>query len=142
MKTTRHEALFILGHKFGELSREIELVIETAEREEKRERHQIKVIRIYDSLRYIHDELKQLGVSEEIQRDLSLYLNTLAKNYSEIRNRIVEEEKQETETEMIVSKLKRRFQRKNLDLKPNEVADLSVKLKIWKDKMILELLKS
>ena len=31
MKINQHEVLFILGHKLGELTREIELVIETAQ---------------------------------------------------------------------------------------------------------------
>ena len=75
MKINNHEVLFILGHKLGELTREIELVIETVQHTQKRERHQIKVIRVYDSLRYILDELTLLDVSEEIQKEFSSYMN-------------------------------------------------------------------
>lgn len=141
MKIIHHE-VFILGHKFGELSREIEIVIETAEREQKSERHQIKVLRVYESLRYTLDELIQLGISDEIQKDIAVYMNNLAKSYSEIKNKIEEEEDQEFESEMIVSKLKRKLRRKNRDLKLVEVKEFYQKLKIWKDRITIELSRS
>ena len=134
-----NEILFILGHKLGELTREIELVIETAERQEKSERHQIKVIRVYDSLKYLTDELALLGISDELQKDITVYMNILAKNYSEIKNRISEENIQEFETEMIVSKIKRRMRRKNRNLKLELVKELHQKGKIWKDRITIEL---
>ncbi len=141
MIRNRHE-VFILGHKLGELSREIELVIETAEREQKSERHQIKVLRVYESLRYILDELIQLGISDEIQKDITVYMNNLAKLYSEIKNKIEEEEDQGFEDEMIVSKLKRKLRRKNKDLKLEEVKEFHQKIKIWKDRITVELSRS
>jgi len=134
-----NEILFILGHKLGELSREIELVIETAERQDKREKHQIKVTRVYESLKYLIDELALLGISDEIQKDITVYMNLLAKNYSEIKNRISEENIQEFESEMIVSKIKRRMRRKNRNLKLEEVKELHQKIKIWKDRITIEL---
>ncbi|MFX1283134.1 MAG: hypothetical protein ACFFB5_05740 [Promethearchaeota archaeon] len=139
MRIINNELLFILGHKLGELAREIELVTETAQRTEKRERHQIKVIRVYDSLRYILDELTLLEVSEEIQKDISLYINQLAKNYSEIKRKIEESQDQDSEKEMIVTRLKRKMSRKNRDLKLDEVRNLGMKLKIWKDRITIEL---
>ncbi|MFX0124737.1 MAG: hypothetical protein ACFFAE_13995 [Candidatus Hodarchaeota archaeon] len=142
MKITNHEVLFILGHKLGELSREIELVIETAPRQQKSERHQIKVVRVYEALRYILNELEELEISDEIQKDFSFYMNNLAKNYSEIKNKIALEEDQDFKEEMIVSKLKRRIRRKNRDLKLEEVKEFHQKLKIWKDRITVELSKS
>lgn len=139
MKINQHEALFILGHKLGELSREIELVIETAQRTQKKQRHQIKVLRVYDSLRYVLNELTLLKVSEEILKDLASYLNMLAKNYSEIKRKTEEKQNQDFEKEMIVTKLKRKMSRKNRDLKLDEVKDLGMKLRIWKDRITLEL---
>lgn len=138
MKINHSEVLFILGYKLGELSREIELVIETAQRTQKKERHQIKVVRIYEALRYVVDEMIKLGASEEIQNDLTLYLSQLAKNYSEIKEKIESEQQQDVQTEMIVSKLKRKFARKNRDLKLDEAKELDMKLKIWKDRITLE----
>jgi CCR4-NOT transcriptional regulation complex NOT5 subunit len=140
MKTNHHE-VFIVGHKLGELSREIELVIETAEREERSGRHQIKVLRVYESLRYLLDELIKMGLSEDIQKDITVFINNLAKSYSEIKHKI-EEEDQEFEEEMIVSKLKKRFRRKNKDLKLEEVKEFHQKLKIWKDRITIELSKA
>ena len=139
LKMKSNEILFILGHKLGELSREIELVIETAERQDKREKHQIKVTRVYESLKYLIDELALLGISDEIQKDITVYMNLLAKNYSEIKNRISEENIQEFESEMIVSKIKRRMRRKNRNLKLEEVKELHQKIKIWKDRITIEL---
>lgn len=141
MKINHHE-VFIVGHKLGELSREIELVIETAEREEKGERHQIKVLRVYESLKYLLDELKKMGISDEIQKDITIFINTLAKSYSEIKIKIEEEENQEFEEEMIVSRLKRRLRRKNKDLKLDEVKEFHQKIKIWKDRITIELSKA
>ncbi|MHA2203786.1 MAG: hypothetical protein ACW991_08860 [Candidatus Hodarchaeales archaeon] len=138
MMISRHE-VFILGHKLGELSREIELVIETAEREVKSERHHIKVLRVYESLRYILDELTQLGISDEIQKNITVYMNNLGKSYSEIKFKIEEEEDQVFEDEMIVSKLKRKLRRKNRDLKLEEVKEFHQKIKIWKDRITIEL---
>ncbi|MFX1517288.1 MAG: hypothetical protein ACFFC6_13375 [Promethearchaeota archaeon] len=134
-----NEILFILGHKLGELSREIELVIETAERPEKSERHQIKVVRVYEALKYLVDELAILWISDEIQKDITVYMNILAKNYSEIKNRILEEDTQEFESEMIVSKIKRKMRRKNKNLKLEEVKELHQKAKMWKDRITIEL---
>ncbi|MFX1506858.1 MAG: hypothetical protein ACFFDC_12210 [Promethearchaeota archaeon] len=140
MKINHHE-VFILGHKLGELSRDIELVIETAEREERGEKHHIKVLRVYESLRYLLDELNKLEISDEIQKDITVFINNLAKSYSEIKYKI-EEEDQEFENEMIVSKLKRRLRRKNKDLKLEEVKEFHQKIKIWKDRITIELSKA
>ena len=142
MKINSHEVLFILGHKLGELSREIELVIETAQRPQKSERHQIKVVRVYEALKYILDELVELKISDEIQKDFTVYINNLAKNYSEIKNKIDKEEDREFENEMIVSKLKRKIRRKNRDLKLEEVKEFHQKLTIWKDRITIELSRS
>ncbi|MFW9904823.1 MAG: hypothetical protein ACFFFH_10865 [Candidatus Thorarchaeota archaeon] len=137
-----HPEVFIIGHKLGELSREIELVVETAEREERGGRHQIKVLRVYESLRYLLDELNKMGISEEIQKDITVFINNLAKFYSEIKYKIEEEENQEFEDEMIVTKLKRRLRRKNKDLKLEEVKEFHQKIKIWKDRLTVELSKA
>ncbi|MFX0211550.1 MAG: hypothetical protein ACFFDT_36570 [Candidatus Hodarchaeota archaeon] len=94
---------------------------------------------MYDSLRYILGELILLDVSEEIQKDISLYINQLAKNYSEIKRKTDEKKDQNSEKEMIVSKLKWKMSRKDRDLKLNEVRDLGMKLKIWKDRITIEL---
>ncbi|UCG04145.1 MAG: hypothetical protein JSW11_09190 [Candidatus Heimdallarchaeota archaeon] len=138
----QYEVLFILGHKLGELSREIELVVETAQRDEKSERLQIKVIRVYEILKYIHNELIQLEISNEIQKDIEAYMSTLAKNYSEIKDKIDREESQDFENEMIVSKIKRKMRRKNRDLKLETVKEFHEKLKIWKDRITIELSRS
>lgn len=135
MKINHPEVPFILGHKLGELSREIELVIETSQREDRREKHKIKVIRVYESMKYVHDELMQLGTSEEIQKDFTLYLKNLAKKYSEIKRKIDDEQGKVTKDEMIVSKFKRKISRKNRDLHLYEVKELDLKLKILKDKL-------
>ncbi|MFX0085629.1 MAG: hypothetical protein ACFFAU_08140 [Candidatus Hodarchaeota archaeon] len=136
------EIAFILGNKLGELTREVSYTIETANNRYRECRYQIKVDRVYESLKYITDELTRLGVEKSILSDISSYLTYLADNYGEIKRKIEGERKNlEKDNGMIVSKIKKKIQiqRKHQELKLEEIKDLGTKLEIWKDRITIGL---
>ena len=72
MKIT-HNA-FNIGYKLGSLSRHLEIVLETANAKNEKERYQIEVYRIHESLKYVLDELEDLNILEKVKYDLGSYL--------------------------------------------------------------------
>ncbi len=142
MTEMHNEIAFILGNKLGELIRSVELANETADSSYKECRIQIKVVHIYEGLKYIIVELARIGVDEVTLSDISSYLSLLGKNYSEIQRKIDGENVlSEEESGMFVSKIKKRIkiQKKNQLLKKEDLMELETKLKIWKDKIIIGL---
>ncbi|OLS22703.1 MAG: hypothetical protein HeimC3_29770 [Candidatus Heimdallarchaeota archaeon LC_3] len=137
MKIT-HNA-FNIGYRLGSLSRHLEIVIETANAKTSKEKYQIEVYRIYESLKYVLDELEDLNILEKVQYDLSSYLNQLTGlNSKETQN--------ELKRSMVLSKFKKKISdhklRTNRVLKPHEVSELDLKLKMWKDRITNEFVKS
>ncbi|MHA2296775.1 MAG: hypothetical protein ACXAEU_03140 [Candidatus Hodarchaeales archaeon] len=141
---TRLEVPFNLGFKLGSLSRQVEIVIETASKSSSNKRIKIKVYRVYDSLKYILDELMELGISEMVQKDLKSYLNQLAGGRidEELEQEQEEGEEQEDDETRVFGKIRKKFKdrRQNLsrDLKENKARELDVKLKLWKDRIAVD----
>ena len=137
-----NEIAFILGNKLGELIRGVELAKESVDSRYRECRIQIKVVQVYEILKYVVAELARIGVDEATLSDISSYLSYLGKNYGEIQRKIDGESAlQEEERGMIVSKLKKKIkiQKKNQLLKKEDLMELETKLKIWKDKIIIGL---
>lgn len=130
MKIT-HNA-FNIGYKLGSLSRHLEIVIETANSKSSKEKFQIEVYRIFECLKYVLDELEELNILDKVQNDLSSYLNQLTGLDSK-------EEQKEFKRSMVLSKVKKKITdhrlRSDRVLKPQEVAELNLKLKMWKDRI-------
>ncbi|MHA2305939.1 MAG: hypothetical protein ACXACU_11150 [Candidatus Hodarchaeales archaeon] len=142
MTETYNEVAFILGNKLGDLIRSVELANETAGSRYGECRIQIKVVHVYEGLKYIITELARIGVDEATLSDISSYLNHLGKNYGEIQRKIDDDNAlNEEESGMIISKLKKRIkiQKKNQLLKKEDLMETETKLKIWKDKIIIGL---
>ncbi|MFW9996262.1 MAG: hypothetical protein ACFFD4_29745, partial [Candidatus Odinarchaeota archaeon] len=127
------ETLFDIGYKVGALSRQVEMVIEASSKRSS-ERLHIMVYRVYENLKYILNELKELGISEKVQEDLLIYLSQLT------GGKIIENSEQDEEesTTMVIGTIKRKIkdrkQNLNRKLKIDEVRELDLKLKLWKDK--------
>ena len=142
MTEMHNEVAFILGNKLGELIRNVELANETVESRYGECKIPIKVVHVYEGLKYIITELAGIGVDEATLSDISTYLSHLGKNYSEIQRKIDGENVlSEEESGMIISKIKKRIkiQKKNQLLKKEDLMELETKLKIWKDKIIIGL---
>ncbi|MFW9929709.1 MAG: hypothetical protein ACFFD1_09980 [Candidatus Thorarchaeota archaeon] len=129
---------FNLGYRLGSLSRNLEIVIETANAKTAKERYQIEAYRIHENLKYVHDELSELNILDQIQTEIENYLTELTGFYKE---ELPESQKQG----MFLSKVKRKLTdhklRPNRTLKQHEVAELDLKLKMWKDRITNELIK-
>lgn len=135
------EVPFLIGVRFGELSRYIDTVIETSTRQRRRERIEIKVFYVYESIKYLHDELSKLSISDEVVNDIDIYIGELAKRYGEIKQKVAIESDRGAENQMIVSKLKKKLsiQRKDQPLRMDDATQLAMKLKIWKDRITIEM---
>lgn len=144
---TQRKAIFNLGHKLGELARQVEMVIET--QSWRRCQNEIEVSRISDNLTYVLGELMILDVSEVIektQQDIKSYLEKLTKE--KIDEGAAKEGEEEKEKKLIVGKIKSeikkrrqrqiRKKRQKRKLTPDEVNELNLNLEIWKDRMINE----
>ncbi|MFW9916495.1 MAG: hypothetical protein ACFFGZ_12890 [Candidatus Thorarchaeota archaeon] len=135
---TQLDAIFHLGCKFGELSRQIEMAIET--QSWRHCRVEIELSRVDEILKSILDELMRLDTSEiaeKTQNDVKVYLERLTEE------KIEAEEEDEEEYETMISRIrtkikKRKYKRK---LKTDEVSDLDLNLKIWEDRIINELVR-
>ncbi|MHA2370698.1 MAG: hypothetical protein ACXADX_17935 [Candidatus Hodarchaeales archaeon] len=135
---TQLEAIFHLGHKFGELSRQIEMAIET--QSWRHCRVEIELYRVDESLKIILGELMKLHdseIAEKTQTDIKSYLERLTEE------KMDDGEEQEEEYATMISRIKtkikkRKYKRK---LKSDEVKDLDVNLKIWEDRIINELVR-
>jgi hypothetical protein len=128
-KMVTPEKALNIGYKLGELSRQIEMVIETANKSRSRERLHIEVFRVNEGLKFILDELKLSNTSETIQNDIEEYLKeTINLNMDE-------------KSGMILGKLKKKLadRKYRSNLKIDEVKELDLKLKIWRDKLTSEL---
>jgi len=135
------EVPFLIGVRFGELSRYIETVIETSTKQRRGERIEIKVFYVYESLKYLHEELSKLSVSDEILNDMDMYIGELARNYGEIKQKVATESDRGAKNQMIVTKLRKKLtiQRKDQKLRLDDVTQLAMKLRIWKDRITIEL---
>ncbi len=135
---TQLDAIFHLGHTFGELARQIEMAIET--QSWRHCRVEIELYRVDESLKSILAELMKLDASEiaeKTQADIKSYLERLTEE------KMDDEEDQEEEYETMISRIKtkikkRKYKRK---LKADEVTDLDLNLKIWEDRIINELVR-
>ncbi|MFX0113644.1 MAG: hypothetical protein ACFFB3_03785 [Candidatus Hodarchaeota archaeon] len=135
---TQLESIFNLGHKFGEIIRQVEMAIET-----KSWRHcqvEIEVYRVYESLMNIIDELIKLDASEifeKTQQDIKLYLEKLT------TRKIDAEEDQEEEYEMLIARIKKKIKKRKQKrkLKSEEITELDSNLKVWKDRFANEFIR-
>jgi hypothetical protein len=145
---TQLKAIFNLGHKLGELARQVEMVIET--QSWRRCQNEIKVSRISDSLLFVLGELMILdgsGVIEKTQQDIKSYLEKLTKEKID-EGAEKDGDEDEKERKLIVGKLKseikkrrqtqirRKRQKRKLTL--DEVNELNMNLGIWKDRLVNE----
>jgi hypothetical protein len=135
---TQLKAIFNLGQRFGEISRELEMAIET--RSLRHCRIEIEVFRVYEGLMQVIDELMKLDASEifeKTQLDIKLYLEKLTKR------KIGTEQEKEEEYEMLLTRIKKRIKKRKQKrkLKSEEISELNSNLKVWKDRFANEFLR-
>ncbi|MHA2245895.1 MAG: hypothetical protein ACXADY_13105 [Candidatus Hodarchaeales archaeon] len=135
-----NEIPFLLGVRFGELSQFVELVIDSSKNRDQEKKTKIKVLFVFESLKYILEELTKLDITDDLLEDITSYLDLLTKNYEDIKRKIEKEDTTE-EKQMIVSKIVKKLsihkRFRNQDLKLEDVNNLAVRLKIWKDRVTI-----
>ncbi|WP_455463325.1 hypothetical protein [Candidatus Hodarchaeum mangrovi] len=127
-KMISSEIVLNIGFKLGEIVREVELVIETAPKRS-RERIHIELFRVYEGLRYVLDELKVLNCSSEVQFEIESYLDQLSGR--KLSKESINDEKR------LLTKVKEKLRERSFSskLKIEEVKELQLKLKIWRDRI-------
>ena len=131
---SEQEIPFNIGFKIGEMTRQIEISIEFV-KNPTRQRPILKIAQIYESLKYIYQELELLKISNEILLGIEEYLNEISggKFSDDI---LTEEEKSD---EMLLGRIKKslmkRNQNLNRDMKLEEMKTLLRKLQIWRDRI-------
>ena len=132
------DTAFNIGFQIGNLSRQVEIVIETTNAKEKSARVKIQAFRVFESLKYVIDELESGNILEKVQIDMSVYLSQLtgiSKN----------DASSDTKPDMILRKLTKKLSTRKLrldrDLKTQEISELDLKLSMWKDRISSEFVK-
>jgi hypothetical protein len=131
---SEHEIPFNIGFKIGEMTRQVELSIEFVKNTSK-ERPILKVGQIFESLKYVYQELDLMNIPYEILKEIDEYLDQISGGkFSE--DKLATEDKSE---EMIIGRikktLKKRNQNMNRDMKIDEMKSLLRKLQIWRDRV-------
>ena len=128
------EIPYNIGNKIGELMQLAEICIEFA-KNPARQRPGIEALRVYESLRYIVQELELLAISEPLLQELRDYLDKISGGKLSAETT----KKESTGDEMLLSKIKKSIKSRgqNLDreMKTEEIKNLSLKLKIWRDRI-------
>jgi hypothetical protein len=136
----RAEIAFIIGHKLGELARYLELAIERSSRDTKQEKVSIRVLYIYETLKYLESDLNRLKFANDVHKDIDTYIQQLREKYGEVRRKIAQDNPQTRDDPMLVSKIKQKLSVKkqtNQVLGIEDVKNLEIKLKIWKDRLTI-----
>ncbi|MCK4849640.1 MAG: hypothetical protein KAT16_11465 [Candidatus Heimdallarchaeota archaeon] len=131
---SEQEIPFNIGFKIGEMTRQIEISIEYV-KNPTCQRPILKVAQIYESLKYIYQEIELLKISNEILLGIEEYLNEISGGkFSD--DVLTEEEKSD---EMLLGRIKKslmkRNQNLNRDMKLEEMKTLLRKLQIWRDRI-------
>ena len=131
---SEQEIPFNIGYKIGEMTRQIEISIEFV-KNSTRQRPILKVAQIYESLKYIFQELELLNIPKELLKEIEEYLDQISGGkYSE--DRLTDEEKSD---EMLLGRIKKslmkRSQNLNRDMKIDEMKTILPKLQIWRDRI-------
>lgn len=123
-----NEVVLNIGYKLGELSRQIDLVIESSPKTSAK-RIKIKVFRVYEGLRYIFDELKAITCSPDIQLEIETYLNQLSGG--KFSKETIDDEKR------LLARVKGKLKERSLtsELKIDEVNELKLKIDIWRNRI-------
>jgi hypothetical protein len=128
------EIPYNIGNKLGELTQLAEICIEFA-KNPSNQRPRMEVLRVYEGLRYIMQELELLAFSESLLQELRDYLDKIS------GGKLSDEstQKQTPEDEMLLTRIKKSIKSRgqNLDreMKTEEIKNLSLKLKIWRDRI-------
>ncbi|MHA2294254.1 MAG: hypothetical protein ACXACK_19000 [Candidatus Hodarchaeales archaeon] len=128
------EIPFNIGFKIGELKRQAEIVDRFAKNPSK-QRPNLEVIHVFDSLRYILHELELLHISEAVLNEIREYLDDLSGG----RFSAAMEEVKEKSDEMLLSRIKNtlynRIKSMNRNMKQDEAQKLALKLSLWRDRI-------
>ena len=128
------EIPYNIGTKFGELIKLAEICTEFSKNPSSY-RPRLEVLRVYESLRYILQELELLALSESLLEEIREYLDKIS------GGKLSEEStpKESTGDEMLLTKIKKsiksRGQNLEREMKTDEIKNLSLKLKIWRDRI-------
>jgi len=128
MKMISSEIILNIGFKLGEIVRQVELVIETAPKRSS-ERIHIEVFRVYEGLRAVMNELHSINCSIEVQSEIESYLDQLSGK--KLSKESINDEKR------LLTKVKEKLKERSFSskLKVDEVKELQLKLKIWRDRI-------
>jgi hypothetical protein len=131
---SEHEIPFNIGYKIGEMTRQVEVSIEFVKNSSK-QRPILKVAQIYESLKYVYQELELMNIPNEILQEIEEYLDWISGGkYSE--EKLATDEKSE---EMILGRIKKSLkklnQNLNRDMKIDDMKSLLRKLQIWRDRV-------
>lgn len=137
------EMAFILGYRLGKLARYLELVMERSSLSTKAEKLPIRVFYVYETLKYLEADMVRLHLPSDVREDITSYIRLLGDHYGEIRQRLENDAANKPDTQMLVTKLKKKLKKKkfNQELKVEDVRSLAIKLPIWKDRLMIALSK-
>ncbi len=128
------EIPYNIGFKLGELIQLAESCNEFA-KSSNQQRPTMNVLQIFESLRYIIQELEILAITESLLKEIGDYLDEISGGKFSAEN----DPNKSTGDEMLLSRIKKSIKSrgKNLDrdLKPEEIKKLVLKLKIWRDRI-------
>ncbi len=128
------EIPFNIGFKIGEMTRQVEISIEFV-KNPTRQRPILKVAQIYESLRYISQELELLKIPNEILKEITEYLDEISGGKFSEEKMTVEEKSDEMLLGRIKKSLMKRNQNLNRDMKTEDMKTLLRKLQIWRDRI-------
>lgn len=85
----------------------------------------------------------RLHLPSDVREDITSYIRLLGDHYGEIRQRLENDAANKPDTQMLVTKLKKKLKKKkfNQELKVEDVRSLAIKLPIWKDRLMIALSK-
>ena len=123
------EIILNIGFKLGEIVRQVELVIETAPKRSS-ERIHIELFRVYEGLRFVLDELHAANCSIEVQAEIESYLDQLSGGKKPLKDNIDDDKR-------LLTRVKEKLRERSFSskLKIDEVKELQLKLKIWRDRI-------
>ncbi|MFX0139762.1 MAG: hypothetical protein ACFFDN_39345 [Candidatus Hodarchaeota archaeon] len=131
--------IFNVGYMLGKFLNKIE----TADLNERQKSQRdvknfvkIKTIDVLDQLEALNEELKRINISEETQKDIEDYKNQIIKKHGKFLEE--DETKSTLMLRKITTKIKvKRQKMRNISLE--EVKELILNLKMWKDRITIEL---
>lgn len=128
------EIPFNIGYKIGEMTRQLEISIEYI-KNPSRQRPILKAVHIYESLKYISQELELLGIPNVIFQEIDEYLNQISGGKFSEEKMAVEEKTDEMFLGRLKKSIKKLNQNLNREMKADEMKDILRKLQIWRDRI-------